>query len=134
MALEVTGVEGTFSTCAKDVLAMLREMANDILPSMDIFVEDPLLRWAGLADGDEGFAVDREFMLAAIKRRLTVTATVAEDIRTLIVEAMAPERLARMNPEWMPWWRVHIVQSVQKVLPMTHASASGGFVPMLQKS
>jgi FKBP12-rapamycin complex-associated protein len=104
MALEVTGVEGTFSTCAEDVLAMLREMANDILPFLDVFVEDPLLPWAELADGNDKFAVHRDFMLVAIKRKLTAAGTVAENIRTLIAEAMAPERLAKMNPEWMPWW------------------------------
>jgi FKBP12-rapamycin complex-associated protein len=103
-ALEVSGVEGTFSTCAADVLAILRERANDILLFLHVFVEDALLPWAELADGDKDFAANREFMLVTINRKFTAAGTPAENVRTLIIEATARERLAEMDREWMPWW------------------------------
>jgi FKBP12-rapamycin complex-associated protein len=103
-ALEVSRIEGTFRTSAEDIMAILRANQIEIGQLLDVFVDDPLYKWAERADGNPAVAAEKDFMVARIKEKLAAPHSVTDHLANLIADARAPARLAAMARGWMPWW------------------------------
>lgn len=128
-AMGATGTEGVYRRCCEETMRVLREQHEALLTIVEVFVHDPLYRWAlsplrALAlqraddDGDQSSALpassdevgagDAEKTLSRVRQKLQgveyggVT-SVEEQIALLIDEAQDPARLAQIFFGWKAW-------------------------------
>eukprot|EP00026_Physarum_polycephalum_P000025 Phypoly_transcript_00025.p1 GENE.Phypoly_transcript_00025~~Phypoly_transcript_00025.p1 ORF type:complete len:3119 (+),score=637.15 Phypoly_transcript_00025:93-9449(+) len=126
----ITGVEGVFRRCCEETLKVLRARQNDLVTILEVFIHDPLYKWAldplkalrlqrddsdvdaeiEGADAHEGAQgnKDAERALLRLKQKLQgieygETLSVEGQVHTLINEARDPERLCKMYPGVACW-------------------------------
>jgi len=124
-------VEGVFRRCCEETLKVLRARQNDLVTILEVFIHDPLYKWAldplkalrlqrddsdvdaeiegadaqaGAHSGNK----DAERALLRLKQKLQgieygETLSVEGQVHTLIHEARDPERLCKMYPGWAAW-------------------------------
>mmetsp|Transcript_36512 Transcript_36512/g.59168 ORF Transcript_36512/g.59168 Transcript_36512/m.59168 type:complete len:741 (+) Transcript_36512:200-2422(+) len=126
----ITGVEGIFRRCCEETMRVLRSRKEMLLTVLEVFVHDPLYRWAlspekldrlrpkdyisrlpsaGVESKEERAKnSDAERALFGIKQKLQGTEfertlSVEGQIKTLINEATDPKNLSKMFVGWAAW-------------------------------
>eukprot|EP01119_Soliformovum_irregulare_P003410 TRINITY_DN1390_c0_g2_i1.p1 TRINITY_DN1390_c0_g2~~TRINITY_DN1390_c0_g2_i1.p1 ORF type:complete len:551 (-),score=136.76 TRINITY_DN1390_c0_g2_i1:183-1682(-) len=124
----VTGYDGVFTRCCEATMTVLRENQAALLTIVEVFIHDPLFKWAlsplqalrvqrdfnEFSIDEEGTPnsatgnTDAERTLLRIKQKLQgyeygETLTVVGQVHQLINEATDEAKLCRMFPGWAPW-------------------------------
>ncbi|KAL7139007.1 hypothetical protein ABFS83_09G021400 [Erythranthe nasuta] len=126
----VTGVEGVFRRCSEETLSVMRTNKEALLTIIEVFIHDPLYKWAlsplkamqrqkdidddldaSLEDSDddeyEGNK-DAARALLRVKQKLDgyedgEMRSVNGQVQQLIQDAIDPDRLCHMFPGWGAW-------------------------------
>ncbi|XP_048500072.1 serine/threonine-protein kinase ATM isoform X3 [Beta vulgaris subsp. vulgaris] len=125
----VTGVEGVFRRCCEETLAVMRTNKEALLTIIEVFIHDPLYKWAlsplkalqrqketdddletsweDSQDEHEGNK-DAARALMRVKQKLDgyedgEMRSVHGQVQQLIQDAIDPERLCNMFPGWGAW-------------------------------
>ncbi|KAL6779607.1 ATM1 [Auxenochlorella protothecoides x Auxenochlorella symbiontica] len=123
------GVDGVMTRCCEAVLRVVRAHSESVLTVIEVFIHDPLYRWAltvpqaharqagneggGLSEGPGAAGVinaDAERTILRIKQKLRGAEGgdgdaqgVEGQVQRLLQEAMDPDNLSRMYIGWAPW-------------------------------
>ncbi|XP_021718930.1 serine/threonine-protein kinase ATM-like isoform X2 [Chenopodium quinoa] len=125
----VTGVEGVFRRCCEETLAVMRTNKEALLTIIEVFIHDPLYKWAlsplkalqRQKETDEDLETswedsqdecegnkDAARALMRVKQKLDgyedgEMRSVHGQVQQLIQDAIDPERLCNMFPGWGAW-------------------------------
>ncbi|KAL2243936.1 UNVERIFIED_CONTAM: Serine/threonine-protein kinase ATM [Sesamum indicum] len=126
----VTGVEGVFRRCCEETLSVMRTNKEALLTIIEVFIHDPLYKWAlsplkamqrqkdidddldaSLEDSDEDEYEgnkDAARALLRVKQKLDgyedgEMRSVHGQVQQLIQDAIDPDRLCHMFPGWGAW-------------------------------
>ncbi|XP_073048621.1 serine/threonine-protein kinase ATM isoform X41 [Primulina eburnea] len=126
----VTGVEGVFRRCCEEALSVMRTNKEALLTIIEVFIHDPLYKWAlsplkamqrqkdidddldaNLEDSDEDEYEgnkDAARALLRVKQKLDgyedgEMRSVHGQVQQLIQDAIDPDRLCHMFPGWGAW-------------------------------
>ncbi|KAL8457793.1 hypothetical protein ACS0TY_035608 [Phlomoides rotata] len=126
----VTGVEGVFRRCCEETLSVMRTNKEALLTIIEVFIHDPLYKWAlsplkamqrqkdidddsdaGLDDSDEDEYEgnkDAARALLRVKQKLDgyedgEMRSIHGQVQQLIQDAIDPDRLCNMFPGWGAW-------------------------------
>ncbi|XP_073284364.1 serine/threonine-protein kinase ATM isoform X12 [Primulina huaijiensis] len=126
----VTGVEGVFRRCCEETLSVMRTNKEALLTIIEVFIHDPLYKWAlsplkamqrqkdidddldaNLEDSDEDEYEgnkDAARALLRVKQKLDgyedgEMRSVHGQVQQLIQDAIDPDRLCHMFPGWGAW-------------------------------
>ncbi|XP_073145738.1 serine/threonine-protein kinase ATM isoform X3 [Henckelia pumila] len=126
----VTGVEGVFRRCCEETLSVMRTNKEALLTIIEVFIHDPLYKWAlsplkamqrqkdidddldaNLEDSDEDEHEgnkDAARALLRVKQKLDgyedgEMRSVHGQVQQLIQDAIDPDRLCHMFPGWGAW-------------------------------
>eukprot|EP01105_Mastigella_eilhardi_P010587 TRINITY_DN2472_c0_g1_i1.p1 TRINITY_DN2472_c0_g1~~TRINITY_DN2472_c0_g1_i1.p1 ORF type:complete len:2237 (+),score=571.05 TRINITY_DN2472_c0_g1_i1:1980-8690(+) len=118
----ITGVEGAFRRCCEETLRLLRARHLELLTIVEVFIHDPLCRWADVhalrkrQQDDDGTGEDEESTgnkdaegaLLRLSQKLQgieygETLSPEGQVNQLITEAQDPELLCKMYDGWAPW-------------------------------
>ncbi|KAK4479330.1 hypothetical protein RD792_014842 [Penstemon davidsonii] len=126
----VTGVEGVFRRCCEETLSVMRTNKEALLTIIEVFIHDPLYKWAlsplkamqrqkdidddldaDLEDSDEGEYEgnkDAARALLRVKQKLDgyedgEMRSVHGQVQQLVQDAIDPDRLCHMFPGWGAW-------------------------------
>ncbi|KAL3824832.1 hypothetical protein ACJIZ3_020861 [Penstemon smallii] len=126
----VTGVEGVFRRCCEETLSVMRTNKEALLTIIEVFIHDPLYKWAlsplkamqrqkdidddldaDLEDSDEDEYEgnkDAARALLRVKQKLDgyedgEMRSVHGQVQQLIQDAIDPDRLCHMFPGWGAW-------------------------------
>ncbi|KAK4394662.1 Serine/threonine-protein kinase ATM, partial [Sesamum angolense] len=126
----VTGVEGVFRRCCEETLSVMRTNKEALLTIIEVFIHDPLYKWAlsplkamqrqkdidddldaSLEDSDEDEYEgnkDAARALLRVKQKLDgyedgEMRSVHGQVQQLIQDAKDPDRLCHMFPGWGAW-------------------------------
>ncbi|KAL7422782.1 hypothetical protein Q5752_002077 [Cryptotrichosporon argae] len=109
-AMGVTGVEGVFRKASEITMGILRQNGDSLMSVLEAFLHDPLVEWTKSgrkSEKDVRNSADRN--LRPIKQKLRgivgdgTTATVPNQVDTLIKEATSTKLLALMYVGWAAW-------------------------------
>lgn len=125
----VTGVDGVFRRCCEETLSVMRTNKEALLTIVEVFIHDPLYKWAlsplkalqrqkdsnddletsleSLQEESEGNK-DAARALMRVKQKLDgyeegEMRSVHGQVQQLIQDAIDPERLCQMFPGWGAW-------------------------------
>ncbi|KAH6798041.1 Serine/Threonine-kinase ATM-like protein [Perilla frutescens var. hirtella] len=126
----VTGVEGVFRRCCEETLSVMRTNKEALLTIIEVFIHDPLYKWAlsplkamqrqkdidddidaNLEDSEEDEYEgnkDAARALLRVKQKLDgyedgEMRSVHGQVQQLIQDAIDPDRLCHMFPGWAAW-------------------------------
>ncbi|KAH3745609.1 serine/threonine-protein kinase ATM [Pelomyxa schiedti] len=124
----VSGTEGVFRRCCEETMRVLHLRHQALLTILEVFIHDPLYRWAldplaahrrqGDSEEDSpkentsvnAFPGNRDAERALFRLKLKLQAleygdplSVEGQVTQLIIEAKDPQRLGKMYPGWAPW-------------------------------
>ncbi|KAL6583807.1 hypothetical protein OROMI_003096 [Orobanche minor] len=126
----VTGVEGVFRRCCEETLSVMRTNKEALLTIIEVFIHDPLYKWAlsplkamrHQKDADDDLVVsldiagddvyegnkDAARALLRVKKKLDgyedgEMRSVHGQVQQLIQDAIDPDRLCHMFPGWGAW-------------------------------
>ncbi|KAL6493547.1 hypothetical protein OROGR_032326 [Orobanche gracilis] len=126
----VTGVEGVFRRCCEETLSVMRTNKEALLTIIEVFIHDPLYKWAlsplkamrHQKDADDDLVVsldnagddvyegnkDAARALLRVKQKLDgyedgEMRSVHGQVQQLIQDAIDPDRLCHMFPGWGAW-------------------------------
>ncbi|KAL3628823.1 hypothetical protein CASFOL_027869 [Castilleja foliolosa] len=126
----VTGVEGVFRRCCEETLSVMRTNKEALLTIIEVFIHDPLYKWAlsplkamrRQKDADDDLVVslenagedvyegnkDAARALLRVKQKLDgyedgEMRSVHGQVQQLIQDAIDPDRLCHMFPGWGAW-------------------------------
>ncbi|KAK4479334.1 hypothetical protein RD792_014846 [Penstemon davidsonii] len=126
----VTGVEGVFRRCCEETLSVMRTNKEALLTIIEVFIHDPLYKWAlsplkamqrqkdidddldaDLEDSDEDEYEgnkDAARALLRVKQKLDgyedgEMRSVHGQVQQLVQDAIDPDRLCHMFPGWGAW-------------------------------
>ncbi|GLT47213.1 hypothetical protein SLA2020_209240 [Shorea laevis] len=123
----VTGVEGVFRRCCEETLSVMRTNKEALLTIVEVFIHDPLYKWAlsplkalqrqkdteddlesSLESPQDEGNKDAERALLRVKQKLDgyeegELRSVNGQVQQLIQDAIDPERLCQMFPGWGAW-------------------------------
>ncbi|CAM8916047.1 unnamed protein product [Rhodiola kirilowii] len=125
----VTGVEGVFRRCCEETLSVMRTNKEALLTIVEVFIHDPLYKWAlsplkalqrqkekeedlvtCLGDSEDEYEGNKDAAraLMRVKQKLDgyedgEMRSVHGQVQQLIQDAIDPERLSQMFPGWGAW-------------------------------
>ncbi|XP_057808840.1 LOW QUALITY PROTEIN: serine/threonine-protein kinase ATM [Salvia miltiorrhiza] len=126
----VTGVEGVFRRCCEETLSVMRTNKEALLTIIEVFIHDPLYKWAlsplkamqrqkdiddnlddSLEDSEEDAYEgnkDAARALLRVKQKLDgyedgEMRSVHGQVQQLVQDAIDPDRLCHMFPGWAAW-------------------------------
>uniref|UniRef100_K3XE23 Serine/threonine-protein kinase ATM n=1 Tax=Setaria italica TaxID=4555 RepID=K3XE23_SETIT len=124
----VTGVEGVFRRCCEKTLSVMRANKEALLTIIEVFVHDPLYKWAlsplkalqrqkeiedtdsCLDDSQEAYEGNKDAARAILRVKQKLDGyedgemrSVQGQVQQLIQDAVDVDRLCQMFPGWGPW-------------------------------
>lgn len=125
----VSGVEGVFRRCCEETLSVMRTNKEALLTIVEVFIHDPLYKWAlsplkalqrqketeddletSLEDSEEEYEGNKDAAraLMRVKQKLDgyeegEMRSVHGQVQQLIQDATDPDRLCQMFPGWGAW-------------------------------
>ncbi|KDP31097.1 hypothetical protein JCGZ_11473 [Jatropha curcas] len=125
----VTGVEGVFRRCCEATLAVMRTNKEALLTIVEVFIHDPLYKWAlsplkalqrqkerdddletSLEDSQDEYEGNKDAAraLMRVKQKLDgyeegELRSINGQVQQLIQDAIDPERLCQLFPGWGAW-------------------------------
>ncbi|GAB2269841.1 hypothetical protein Dimus_004759 [Dionaea muscipula] len=125
----VTGVEGVFRRCCEETLAVMRTNKEALLTIVEVFIHDPLYKWAlsplkalerqketdeelqtGWEDSEDEYEGNKDAARALLRVKQKLDGyeegemrSVHGQVQQLIQDAIDPERLSHMFPGWGSW-------------------------------
>lgn len=125
----VAGVEGVFRRCCEETLAVMRTNKEALLTIVEVFIHDPLYKWAlsplkalqrqkdldddletCLEDSQDQYEGNKDAAraLMRVKQKLDgyeegELRSINGQVQQLIQDAIDPERLCQMFPGWGAW-------------------------------
>ncbi|XP_044341757.1 serine/threonine-protein kinase ATM isoform X1 [Triticum aestivum] len=124
----VTGTEGVFKRCCEKTLSVMRENKEALLTIIEVFIHDPLYKWAlsplkalqrqketeyndsCLDDSQEAYEGNKDAARAILRVKQKLDGyedgemrSVEGQVQQLIQDAVDTDRLCQMFPGWAPW-------------------------------
>ncbi|XBJ11536.1 hypothetical protein VPH35_016223 [Triticum aestivum] len=124
----VTGTEGVFKRCCEKTLSVMRENKEALLTIIEVFIHDPLYKWAlsplkalqrqketeyndsCLDDSQEACEGNKDAARAILRVKQKLDGyedgemrSVEGQVQQLIQDAVDTDRLCQMFPGWAPW-------------------------------
>ncbi|KAI3512910.1 hypothetical protein L1887_20232 [Cichorium endivia] len=125
----VTGVEGVFRRCCEENLSVMRTNKEALLTIIEVFIHDPLYKWAlsplkalerqketdddleaSLEDSEDGYEGNKDAARALLRVKQKLDGyeegemrSVHGQVQQLIQDAIDPDRLCQMFPGWASW-------------------------------
>ncbi|XP_076932541.1 serine/threonine-protein kinase ATM-like isoform X2 [Bidens hawaiensis] len=125
----VTGVEGVFRRCCEENLSVMRTNKEALLTIIEVFIHDPLYKWAlsplkalerqketdddleaSLEDSEEQYEGNKDATRALLRVKQKLDGyeegemrSVHGQVQQLIQDAIDPDRLCHMFPGWASW-------------------------------
>ncbi|XP_023765032.1 serine/threonine-protein kinase ATM isoform X1 [Lactuca sativa] len=125
----VTGVEGVFRRCCEENLSVMRTNKEALLTIIEVFIHDPLYKWAlsplkalerqketdddleaSLEESEEGYEGNKDAARALLRVKQKLDGyeegemrSVHGQVQQLIQDAIDPDRLCQMFPGWASW-------------------------------
>ncbi|KAL8261037.1 hypothetical protein R6Q59_025086 [Mikania micrantha] len=125
----VTGVEGVFRRCCEENLSVMRTNKEALLIIIEVFIHDPLYKWAlsplkalerqketdddleaSLEDSEDEYEGNKDAARALLRVKQKLDGyeegemrSVHGQVQQLIQDAIDPDRLCHMFPGWASW-------------------------------
>lgn len=125
----VTGVEGVFRRCCEENLSVMRTNKEALLTIIEVFIHDPLYKWAlsplkalerqketdddleaSLEDSENEYEGNKDAARALLRVKQKLDGyeegemrSVHGQVQQLIQDAIDPDRLCQMFPGWAAW-------------------------------
>ncbi|KAK1427643.1 hypothetical protein QVD17_16334 [Tagetes erecta] len=125
----VTGVEGVFRRCCEENLSVMRTNKEALLTIIEVFIHDPLYKWAlsplkalerqketeddleaSLEDSENEYEGNKDAARALLRVKQKLDGyeegemrSVHGQVQQLIQDAIDPDRLCHMFPGWASW-------------------------------
>ncbi|GAB4845683.1 hypothetical protein Ancab_039086 [Ancistrocladus abbreviatus] len=125
----ITGVEGVYRKCCEETLAVMRTNKEALLTIVEVFIHDPLYKWAlsplkalerqketdddletSWEDSEDEYEGNKDAARALLRVKQKLDGyeegemrSVHGQVQQLIQDAIDPERLCQMFPGWAAW-------------------------------